>query len=186
MNIQESFLTVDPWTRPGTKRIETKGVILHYVGNPATRAIDNRNYFESLRTSHLEAASCHYIVGLAGEILQLVPEDEYSYASGWVIPAPLVTSEFGGNVHNATISIETCHLDADGTYSPETYKSMIALCADILKRYALPVTALYRHYDVCGEGNFNGAVWGRKKCPVQFVDHPDRWEAFKIAVGAFL
>lgn len=79
--ITEHLLTVNEYSRPGTELKEVKGVVIHYVGNPATTAENNRNYFESLKDTHERSASSHYIVGLEGEIIQCVPLDEISYAS---------------------------------------------------------------------------------------------------------
>ena len=45
----QDFLTVNPYSRPGTKREHVRDIVIHYVANPGTSAIQNRNYFEGLK-----------------------------------------------------------------------------------------------------------------------------------------
>ena len=97
---------------------EANGIVIHYTANPGTTAMQNRNYFEGLKDSRKTRASSHFIVGLKGEIVQCVPTWEIAYAS---------------NERNAdTVSIETCHKTKDGTYTKETYESMVHLTAWLL------------------------------------------------------
>lgn len=161
MNIDKQYLTVSNYNRPGTKRGRTTAVACHYIGNPGTSAQANRNYFEGLSNTHTNKASAHYIIGLQGEIIQMIPEGEVSWCT---------------NSANAyTISIEACHPDASGKFTAATYAAHVALCADICKRWGLePLNGgLIRHYDVT-----------RKICPKWFVEHPNAWEQFKRDVAA--
>lgn len=161
MIIDKQFLTISNYNRPGTRRGSTIAVACHYIGNPGTSAQANRNYFENLRTTHTTKASAHYIIGLQGEVIQMIPEEEISWCT---------------NSANAyTISIEACHPDSTGKFNDATYKAYVELCADICKRWGLdPIHGgLIRHYDVT-----------RKMCPKWFVDHPDAWEQFKRDVAA--
>ena len=161
MNIDKQFLTVSNYNRPGTRRGSTIAVACHYIGNPGTSAQANRNYFENLRTTHTTKASAHYIIGLRGEVIQMIPEEEISWCT---------------NSANAyTISIEACHPDATGKFTAATYAAYVELCADICKRWGLDPMhgGLIRHYDVT-----------RKVCPKWFVDHPSDWEQFKRDVAA--
>jgi len=165
MEIKDTLLTISNYNRPGTKRARTTAIACHYIGNPGTTAQANRNYFESLRTEgpRLEAqgksatkASCHFIIGLQGEIFQLIPEDEISWCT---------------NLANSyTISIEACHPDSSGKFNVATYDSYVKLCADLCVRWDLDPLAggLIRHYDVTG-----------KPCPKYFVDNAAAWEQFQ-------
>ena len=72
MNIVKQYLTVSNYNRPGTKRGSTTAVACHYIGNPGTSAQANRNYFENLSKTHSTKASAHYIIGLQGEIIQMI------------------------------------------------------------------------------------------------------------------
>ena len=160
MNIDKQYLTVSNYNRPGTNRGSTTAVACHYIGNPGTSAQANRNYFENLSKTHTTKASAHYIIGLQGEIIQMIPEEEISWCT---------------NSANAyTISIEACHPDASGKFTEATYAAYVELCADICNRWGLDPLhgGLIRHYDVT-----------RKICPKWFVDHPDAWEQFKQDVN---
>ena len=63
-NIEERLLTINPYSRSGEKQNKIEKVVVHWVGNANSSAIANRNYFESLATSHKTYASSHYIIGL--------------------------------------------------------------------------------------------------------------------------
>lgn len=156
MQITDALLTISNYNRPGSKRIRTTAIACHYIGNPGTSAKNNRNWFESLKDGKGTKASCHYIIGLQGEILRLIPEDEISWCTN--------------QANSYTISIEACHTDATGKFMDATYKAYVELCADLCARWHLDPIAggLVRHYDVTG-----------KMCPKWFVDHPDAWERFK-------
>lgn len=161
MKIKDALLTIINFNRPDTKRNHTTAIACHYIGNKNTSAQANRNWFESLKDGQRTKASCHYIIGLDGEILRLIPEDEISWCT---------------NSANAyTISIEACHPDTSGKFTDATYTTYVELCADLCKRWGLDPLAggLIRHYDVT-----------RKICPKWFVDNPNEWERFKRAVAA--
>lgn len=51
------------------------------MGNPGTSAQANRNWFESLKNGQGTRASCHCIIGLSGENIQLIPEEETSWCT---------------------------------------------------------------------------------------------------------
>ena len=50
--IDVELLTVNPYSRPGTPTEKITGIVVHYTANPGSDAIDNRNYFESLKDGH--------------------------------------------------------------------------------------------------------------------------------------
>lgn len=153
LSIQHKFLTVNPYSRSGKPLKRVKSIVVHYTGNPGSTAINNRNYFENLRKTHLTSASSHFIVGLKGEIIQCIPLNEISYAS---------------NQRNKdTISIETCHPDKSGKFNPKTYESLQKLVRALMETYHLDKDDVIRHYDVTG-----------KECPKYYVDHPHEWQKF--------
>ena len=164
MNIKQDFLTVNRYSRPGTKLSGVRKIAVHYVGNPGTSAQANRNYFESLKAGSRDSkgqyvyASSHYIIGLGGEVVQCIPESEVSYATNQANPY--------------SISIECCHPDIDGKFTVETEQTLAELCAALCLRYKLdPVGDIVRHYDVTG-----------KNCPKYYVDRPEAFEAFRRRV----
>lgn len=128
--------------RPYTKRSKTTAIAVHYVGNPNTTALANRNYFQNTSAS----VSANYVIGLDGEIIRCIPENEVSWCTN--------------NANSYTISIECCHPKTDGIFNDSTYNSLVELCADICKRWNLNPEngGIIRHYDVT-----------KKVCPMSFV-----------------
>lgn len=129
-------------------------------GNPQSSAIANRNYFENLKDTHKTYASSHYIVGLNGEIIQCLPENEVAFHSG------------SYSMNRKSIGIETCHPDWEGKFNENTYNSLAELCADICKRHNLTIDDIIRHYDVTG-----------KECPRYYVRNEQEWINFKNDVA---
>ena len=152
--IDVRLLTINPYSRPGTKSEKINNIVIHYTANPGTTAKQNRNYFENLKDVRETKASSHFIVGLEGEIIQCVPTWEIAYASN--------------HRNSDTVSIETCHMTSDGTYTEETYESMVHLTAWLCEKFGLTERDIMRHYDITG-----------KICPKYFVDDEKAWEQFK-------
>lgn len=161
MKIIQAFLTPNVYSRPQKPLEEVTHIVIHWVGNPGSTAMANRNYFESLKNGPIYA-SAHYIIGLQGEIIQCIPESEIAYHAG---PA-----------NSYSIGIENCHPTQGGKFNSATYVSLISLCANICKRYKLdPEEALIRHYDVTG-----------KLCPKYYVEYPNEWKQLKEDVKKVL
>ena len=159
--VEQDFLTVNEWSRPGTELEHINGVVIHYVGNPGTTARANRNYFESL-SSGAEGtyASSHFVVGLEGEVIQCVPLTEVAYASN--------------QRNDDTLSIEVCHPDETGKFSPATYDRVVELTAWLCRTFKLdPSRDVIRHYDVT-----------EKECPRYYVENPEAWEQLRADVAA--
>ena len=155
--VQEELLTPNEYSRPGLAMETITAVVIHYVGNPGTEGISNRNFFESLKDNHENSVSSHFVIGLRGEIIQCVPLDEVAYANR------------GRNFD--TISIECCHPDEEGQFNEVTYEALVQLAAYLLNTYDLGEDALLRHYEVTG-----------KICPRYYVDHPEAWETLKADI----
>ena len=75
-------LTPNSYSRPQTKLEYVDCLVVHYVANPGTTAEQNRSYFEGLSESEGTYASSHFIIGLEGEVIQIIPLDEISYEIG--------------------------------------------------------------------------------------------------------
>ena len=160
MEIEERLLTINPYSRTGEKQNRIENIVVHWVGNAGSSAIANRNYFENLKDSHKTYASSHYIIGLNGETIKCIPEDEVAFHSG------------GYSMNRKSIGIEDCHPDWDGKFNEATYNSLVELCADICNRYGLTVDNIIRHYDVTG-----------KECPRYYVRNEQEWIKFKNDVA---
>ena len=74
-----------------------------------------------------------------------------------------------------SISIECCYKSADGSFTKETYDSLIHLLSYLVKKYGLSTDDILRHYDC-----------GGKKCPLYYVEHEDDWEQLKRDVEKLL
>lgn len=99
MNIEDRLLVINPYCRSGEKQGKIQKIIVHWVGNANTSAIANRNYFNNLATTHTTIASSHYIIGLNGEIIRCIPENEVAFHSG------------SYSMNRKSIGIEDCHPD---------------------------------------------------------------------------
>lgn len=152
--IDVELLTVNQYSRPGIETDKITGIVVHYTANPGSTAMDNRNYFEGLKDSHITKTSSNFVIGLEGEIVQCVPTWEVAYASN--------------DRNKDTVSIECCHPDKSGKFTDETYRSMVQLCAWLCLKFDLTEEDVIRHYDVTG-----------KNCPKYFVENEEAWETFR-------
>ena len=155
MTIQEMFLTPNKYSRPQIPLKEVKKIAVHYVGNPNTSALANRNYFENCKEGGRYVSS-HYIVGLKGEVIQCIPLNEWSYCTN--------------QANGYSISIETCHPRSDGVFNDSTYVSLCELCAMLLKKFNLTTNDLIRHYDIT-----------QKTCPLHWT--PTKYQSEAVATA---
>ena len=151
---EENFLTPNEYSRPGEPLESVTNLFVHYTANPGTSAAQNRSYFEQQKDTHEVSVSSHFIIGYEGEIIQCVPLDEIAYA--------VMTRNYD------SVSIECCYLESDGSFTQETYDSLISLLAWLTDAYNLDADDILRHYDC-----------GGKKCPLYYTEHPDAWEQLK-------
>lgn len=156
-DIDVQLLTPNIYSRPETLTDKITGIVIHYVANPGSTAMENRNYFEGLKDSHETYASSHFVVGLEGEIVQCVPTSEVAYASN--------------SRNNDTVSIEVCHPDETGKFNDKTYESLVWLTGWLCEYLQVMPDHIIRHYDVTG-----------KLCPLYYVENEDAWEQFKSDV----
>jgi N-acetylmuramoyl-L-alanine amidase len=168
MKIQEKLLTINKFSRPGVPLQTVKGIVVHWVANPKTTALQNRNYFESLK-HNLEGryAGAHFIIGLEGEVIQCLLENEMGYHVGAAKYTPRALTELSAYPNDCTLGIELCHINWDGEFTPETLKAAKRLILELCGRYKLGKDNIYRHYDITG-----------KECPRYFVTHKDQWVNF--------
>ena len=154
----ENFLTPNEYSRPGDPLEKIDNIFVHYTANQGTSAAQNRSYFEQQKDVHDRSVSAHFIIGYDGEIIQCVPLDEIAYA---------VQTR-----NEDSISIECCFLEADGSFTQETYDSLIGLLAWLAQAYDLEADDILRHYDC-----------GGKKCPLYYTENPGEWEQLKKDVA---
>lgn len=151
------YLTPNEYSRPGDPLGKVTNLFVHYTANKNTSAKQNRSYFEQLKDTHERGASAHFIIGYEGEIIQCVPLDEIAYAVA--------------TRNEDSISIECCFKSDDGSFTQETYDSLIALLSWLTDAYGLQSEDILRHYDC-----------GGKKCPIYYTENEDAWEKLKADV----
>lgn len=156
MEIQDKLLTINPYSRSGEKQNNITDIIIHYVGNAGSSAIANRNYFENLKNTHKTYASSHYIVGLNGEVIRCIPDDEVAFHSG------------SYSENRKSIGIENCHPNVDGKFNEQTYNALVELCAELCKKYNIGINNVKTHNMITG-----------KNCPKYYVEHEEAWEQLK-------
>ena len=161
--VNVNLLTPNEYSRPQIPLEKVNGIVVHYVANPCSTALENRNYFEGLKDqtgSKTTSVSSHFVIGIEGEVVQCIPTSEWSYAS---------------NQRNFdTISIECCHPDDSGEFTDETYNSVVQLAGFLCKRFNLTSDDVIRHYDVT-----------EKLCPLYYVEHEDAWIQMKADIQAY-
>lgn len=169
MNLKEHLLDVHPHTRSKEPLKEVRGVVIHWVQWPGASAQKIRDYFNSLPTTEPSRyASAHYAVGLAGEIIKMIPENECAWHAGPSSKTVASVEEaLGGKPNWRTIGIEMCHPGRDGAFLRSTWRSAAMLTATIMRQYDISPGRVYRHFDCTG-----------KECPKWFVDHNEEWTVF--------
>jgi N-acetylmuramoyl-L-alanine amidase len=183
MRIDENLLTVNEFSRPGSKLKSAKAVVLHWVANPGSTPAANRRFYESRKNGKLGYGSAHYFVGIDGQLLRVIPEDEIAYHCGssdydpasMKIYTDFARAKFGkyatpnSSPNWVTIGIELCHADDSGRFTAATLASARELCADLCRRYAL---------DPKNDITTHNLIVGWKDCPRWFVKHPEDLKAF--------
>jgi len=188
----DDFLTINKYSRPGRKRPETLAVVLHWTANPNASAKANRDFFESKKDGKTSYGSTEYIVGLKGEIIRCMPDEEISYNCGTSSVDPIsgkiytdyAREKFGKYVlrpdiespNSCTVAIEMCPIDWKGNFKPETWESTKKLVVCLLKKYNLGLNDITTHEKIVGY----------KFCPQLFHDHPEEFDRFVKEVGELL
>lgn len=173
--ITKRLLPVNMFSRPGKKLVSIKGIVVHWTGNPDLDAEGHARYFKSLadQDPHDDKfdryAGAHYFIGTAGDIIQLIPDNEVAYHVGAKSYNEATLDKFNTTYpNNCLIGIELCHPDWSGEFTEETWNSAMMLIGYLLEEYDLTLSDVVRHYDVTG-----------KLCPKWFVDDEKAYEKFR-------
>lgn len=136
-------------------------IVLHFTANNGDTAKNNADYFAN--NANLRA-SAHYFVD-PNEIYQSVKDSDTAWHCG---------KERGGSYFNDcrnanSIGIEMCSVIRNGVYviPDETVRNAAELVRYLMARHHVPVSRVYRHYDVT-----------HKECPEPWVRNPKQWEKF--------
>lgn len=187
MDIKEKLLPINPFSRPGHIRVETFGVVYHWICAPGQHNDQTARYFELLARQDDQDdkpdryASAHAIIGMDGEILQVLPWDEVAYHVGARSYTSYALHAYRGFTANkrrstpnwCTVGIELCHPDWSGEFTPPTLRAAEWLGWYLLRRYTLGKSDICRHYDITG-----------KICPKYYVEHPEEFEQLKDRIDA--
>ena len=169
MQITERLIPRGKYNRPAVKSVP-KRICVHYTGDCGASADRLALFFT---TNANAKTSSQYIVGIDGEVIRCVPDNEIAYAAA------------GKN--NGTIHIEVCYKRADGRFEEESIAALNELVLYLMNRYHIAAKNVLRHYDLTG-----------KFCPAYYVDST-RWAAlheritakpaarklYRVQVGAF-
>ena len=162
IKVTQKLLTVNDFTRPGTKLKKVEKIVIHYTGVAiGSSAMDQRDRYEARKDSHNDTdsrESMHFIIGAEGEIVQCIPITEAAYASK------------GDN--GRALSIEFCNTAVDGSMSADTYESLVKLVAYLCDEFDLTEKNVERHYDITGAA-----------CPLYFTKNPESWTLFREDVA---
>jgi len=185
MKIIEAYLTPNDYSRTQKKLACVKGIVVHWVANPNSTGMANRNFFEGRKTGQEGYGAAHDIIDLNGDLIKCIPYDEEAYQVGSSLPymegssqiyTPIAWEKlntYASNVkpypNNCTVGVECTHLDWNGTMTPETYETLMFWCVDRLMEHNLTIGDLYLHQEIVG--------W--KQCHLWFINNPNEWISFK-------
>lgn len=177
MTITDRIIPVNKYNRPGTK-CAPKKICVHYTGNAGSGASAGAAYQMNVAKGVFASkgqsvwTSSQYLVGLNGEVIRCVPDDEMAYAAA--------------NNNRGVIHIEVCHPNSSGKFNAVTIAALGELVRSLMKKYSISADKVVRHYDLTG-----------KHCPMYYVDET-RWAAlhdsitavpakklYRVQVGAF-
>lgn len=118
--------------------------------------------------------SAHYVVGLHGNVIQMIPDGEMAYHVGskfgyttWAL------DRLSGYPNDCTIGIEMCVQDAEGNFTDETFDATATLIESLLLDHHLdPWQDVFTHQGVVG--------W--KQCPLWFATHPWDFDGLRYKI----
>lgn len=168
-----SYTLVEQLANPGNYggsrgASQIKYLVFHYTGNDGDKARNNAAYFQS----HVVEASAHYFVDDT-TVYRSVPDLRVAWAVGGKKYANAAATG-GGTMYKKitntnSLSIEMCDTIKNGVYqaSEATMENAAALGRGLMKKYGIPLSNVYRHFDVTG-----------KHCPSYLVN-AQKWDDFK-------
>ena len=147
---------------------QIKYLVFHYTGNDGDKAVNNAAYFQN----NIVKASAHYFVDDAC-VYRSVPDLRAAWAvGGSKYPNAALTgggTMYGKITNTNSLSIELCDTVRNGIYqaSEATLENAAALGRELMKKYGIPLSNVYRHFDVTG-----------KHCPSYLIS-ARKWAEFK-------
>lgn len=178
MKIKNAYIPINPYNRPG-KASKPVRICVHYTGDVGAGADRLAQFYYNIAAGKFPDkpwnwTSTQYIVGLDGEVIRIVPDNEVSYAAS------------GKN--SGTIHIEVCYKQSSGEFEQASKDALRELVLSLMQKYNISADKVVRHYDLTG-----------KLCPYFYIDST-RWAAlheyittpkqetstlYRVQVGAF-
>lgn len=136
-------------------------IVYHYTANKTDKAKSNASYFKN----NIVKASAHYFVD-AAEVWQSVPDNKIAFSVGGG-KYPSCSTAGGGKMYGKitntnSISIEMC--STNGQISDKTISNAVKLGQKLMKKYHIPSSNIYRHFDVNGKPCPGWAGWIGSDC----------------------
>jgi hypothetical protein len=186
MNIIENIIPPKTGVRTSKKLKDLRGLVVHWIGVPQSRASVIRKNFER------DECGTHYIIDWNnGDIIHCVPDNEVCFHVGANSYTQTKNQICGNDSPNYyLVGIECCINDEDtipkdfyirGKYpnlgKPSTiqYEKLVEFCAYWLKKNNLTIDNLFRHYDITN-----------KECHIWFYNDEERWKIFKKEVDLLM
>jgi N-acetylmuramoyl-L-alanine amidase len=176
ITIQQSFISINPFSRTGKKLKQTKAIVMHYTAAPGAPAVNIRNYFHNLRNQNTtdqqddRYAGAHYAVDRTS-IVQAIPDEELAYHVGSQKYTSEALEKLSKYPNDCTIGIEMC-IEKDGMIHQQTFQNTVDLTAFLMVKHRIDRQQIWTHKDVVG--------W--KNCPLPWVQQPELFERFKTEV----
>ncbi len=148
MKIKKYYLTKSDNTRRMEKMELPQKIILTSSKYNGFSCLKNRNIIEMSKYRDDREFSCHYIVGVNGEIINIIPENEKAICSQNI------------DIDSDSIGIMLC-LDKDGEFTKKELISLKGLIKRLREKYNIKREAVLTEYEI------NGA-----RRPGIFVDEP--------------
>lgn len=154
----------------GTRSLNSiKYIIIHYTGNNGDTALNNAAYFAQ---SNTRAAGAHCFIDGSGIVYKSVPLKRIAWAvGGFYTQSKGAGSKYKIVTNTNSLSIEMCN--CENKVPKKVFNDVVSLTKYYMKKYNIPASNVYRHWDVNGKG-----------CPSPWAGKDNvEWKAFKKAIG---
>lgn len=148
IEIVENYLKKSYMTRSTEKLKKVNYVVIHSAYEKNSNIEKEIARINSLSYQDEKYYSVHYIIGIDGECVNIVPEGEVTYSTNNI------------ELNYYIISIECCIEKETGEFSKKTIKKLVQLLYYLKHKYNLSNSDILLHYDITGT-----------RCPKFYVDN---------------
>ena len=164
--LRKTNLTTINYTK-GRVGFKIQYLVFHYTANDGDTDENNAKYFKAVH----RGASAHYFID-EDSVTQVVKDEDTAWHCGDTQKYTNGGATMKGKARNVnSIGIELCSdKDPQGKFiiTPQTINNAVELAQELMTKYNIPISNVYRHYDVSG-----------KICPEPFVRDLAMWQRFK-------